>query len=199
MEKNEPDDIKGILLGNHGVGKTNLIATFAGYNFDPASASTMANSLYQKIIKIDNKPYEIDLWDTAGQELYKGVTKSFINNSKIIIFVYSIIDRKSFEELDFWINYLKENINGKYVCGIVGNKNDLYLNEKVKEKEGVEYAKNKSYKFRLCSAKTDPERFGIFIEELVKDYLRLNDKDETKGIKINSGSQKNKVKGKLCC
>ena len=80
-EEEDYDQIfKIVITGDSGVGKTNLIATFAGYNFDPASASTMANSLYQKIIKIDNKPYEIDLWDTAGQELYKGVTKSFINN-----------------------------------------------------------------------------------------------------------------------
>ena len=68
--------------------------------------------------------------------MYKSLTKIFLVNSKIVIFVYDITQKSSFEELDFWINTAKENLDNSAIYAIFANKKDLYLNEEVTEKEG---------------------------------------------------------------
>ena len=127
-------DIKVVLLGNSGVGKTNLIRTYMGENFDPNSFSNLVSSLSQKKITINNQDFELSFWDTAGQEQFRTVTKSLINGANIVLYIYSIIDRKSLEDVDYWISYVKENLNCDYVSSIVGNKSDL-LEESVVNEE----------------------------------------------------------------
>ena len=154
---------KAILLGESGVGKTSLINIAGGGKFNPSEVPSITSNFIKKYIEIDSKKYLINIWDTAGQEKYKQLAKLFFHGSDIVILVYDISSKETFNSLDFWYKETKENINNKFIYGIVGNKKDLYLKEEVPEKEGKKYAESKGAKFALLSAKDDPKSFNDFI------------------------------------
>ena len=116
--------IKVILLGGSGTGKTNIIKALVDRPFDESSNSTLTSSFISKKININNREYHLELWDTAGQEIYRSLTKLFLVDSKIVIFVYDITQKSSFEELDFWINTAKENLDNTAIYAIFANKKD---------------------------------------------------------------------------
>ena len=195
MSEENEIELKAILLGDSGVGKTNLINTCVGLEFKDVLNTTLSGSYIQKELTINNKKYLINLWDTAGQETYQSITKLFIKGSEIVIFVYDITDIKSFEHIEDWINICNEIIdNPNYLCGIIGNKSDLYLNEQISEEKAKKYAKDKNMPFAVVSAKENPKIFENFIIDLIKgnkndDYqinkngrnsIELIDKDSKK-------------------
>ena len=92
--------IKLILFGNSGTGKTNIINSFINKPFDDNACSTIASAFATKSIIINQKNYHVDIWDTAGQE-YRSLTKIFINDSNIVIFVFDITNKKSFTDLEY--------------------------------------------------------------------------------------------------
>ena len=189
--------IKLILVGDSGTGKTNLISVSAGLEFNFSSLTTTSCSYMQKIVIRNNKEYKVNLWDTIGQEKYRSLTKIFVKDSNIVILVYDITSRETFESLPYWHKIIEDILGKNIVLGVVGNKMDLYLEEKVKESEGQEYAESIGAKFQLSSAKTNPKKFCNFIEELLDEYLskfevlNLND-----SINITTKLPKNQKK---CC
>ena len=199
--------IKIILLGNSGVGKTSLINISIPecYDKEQENVPTLSSYYIQKKVKIDNKSYILNLWDTAGQETYLGITKLFFKGSEIVIFVYDICSENSFRDLDKWIQMAEEIIDNKHICAIVGNKNDLYLEAKIKENEGKKLADSKQFKFKLVSAKFDPKIFNEFLLELVREYKDKFDNsmnNRRKSIKLkeaNKSDKEEKISKKKCC
>ena len=173
-------DIKAILLGNAGVGKTNLINVSVGLPFNKNEKSTISNTFVSKVLNINNTNYNIDLWDTAGQERYYNITKIFFKGSQLVIFVYDITTKESFLGLQKWIDMAEQIVDGEYVCGIVGNKNDLFIKAQVDEKEARNFAQSKGYKFKLVSALNDPKSFEDILKELAEEYLKKG------GVHVNS-------------
>ena len=190
--------IKIILVGDSGTGKTNLITVAAGFDFNSNSLTTTSCSYVQKIVKIDESEYKVNLWDTIGQEKYRSLTKIFLKDSKIVIFVYDITKRESFESLNYWKKIIDEILGPGPKFAVVGNKNDLYYNEQVKEEEGEEYANNIGAKFLLTSAKNDSKGFIKFIDQLVLEYFG-NNNDESERIEsvVINRIPKKKLLG--CC
>ena len=199
----DDDDIKVILVGETATGKTSLINTSIGLEFQEKVDSTQSSSIMQKKMEINKKTYSINLWDTIGQEQFRSLTKIFMKGAKIVIFVYDITRLNTFEQLDFWYDSTREVLGDKPVLGIVGNKSDLYYKEAVKEEDAEEYAKNKGIPFKLCSAKT-PKLFCDFLEELVKKYIekmeRKLEQSVVDGLKLDDVDDegKSKKKGKCC-
>ena len=111
----EEEEIKVILVGEMGTGKTSLINTAIGLNFQEKLSSTTTNSIMNKTITINGKSYSVNLWDTIGQEKYRSLTKIFLKGAKIVIFVYDITNLNSFKELNYWFESTKEIINEKIV------------------------------------------------------------------------------------
>ena len=183
-ENLEKIPLKVILLGNSGVGKTNLINTCIGMEFDNGNIPTTSGSFVQKTIKIDDKIYLLNLWDTAGQETYKSLTKIFLKKSNIVIFVYDITDLKSFKDLESWIQISDEMIENNFLCAIVGNKTDLYMREQVNEEQARKYAESKGMQFQLVSAKENPKVFGLFLKELIENHEGITKTDTKELINI---------------
>ena len=196
--KEKNSGIKIILVGDSGTGKTNLITVAAGFEFNTNSLTTTSCSYIQKIIKKGDKEYKVNLWDTIGQEKYRSLTKIFLKDSKIVIFVYDITNRATFESLKFWKKTIDDVLGNGPVFGVVGNKIDLYYEEKVKEEEGEEYANSIGAKFLITSAKNDNKSFSIFIEQILEDYLGrgLDESERIESIVINREPKK-KLGG--CC
>jgi small GTP-binding protein len=195
----EDDEIKVILVGEMATGKTSLINTAIGLEFQEKVPSTTSNSIMNKTIEIEGKPYTVNLWDTIGQEKYRALTKIFMKDAKIIIYVYDITNLHSFNELKFWFEFTKEVINDDTVLAVVGNKSDLFLKELVKEEEGKKLAKEMGYEFALTTAK-NPIIFCKFLEKLVEMYITrkeegVNDSKNTSQ-RIRGGRHKHKKK---CC
>ena len=195
----EEIEVKLILLGDQGVGKTNLIniVTRKGFNINEESTSSASFSILK--LKVDDQNYRINLWDTIGQEKYRQLTKLFFNNSKIVIFVYDITVYKSFTDLKSWHQELVEQVGNDIIKGVVANKNDLYENEKVKQNEAEEFAESINAKFLSISAKKDlPEKFEDFIRALLIEYIAKGIDDDDNKISIRGGGNNDDVK-KNCC
>ena len=192
-------EIKVILIGDSGVGKTNLINIALGLGFNAKQEATSAASFSRLNIKTETNNISIDLWDTIGQEKYKQLTKLFYNNSRIVIFVYDIASRITFEGLTFWINDIKEQIGNDYVAGVIGNKSDLYLEEEVKREEGDVLAKSINAEFLLISAKNNERiKFIDFLKVLVKKGVSngIIDLGENNNIVLKKDKE---IKKKKCC
>ena len=189
------DDIKVILVGRTGTGKTNIINAIIGAKFNSSEMSTSTAAFVEKTINVNNKDYHLAIWDTAGQEKFRSLTKIFIKDAKIVIFVYSITDKESFKEIDFWLETVKNILGDKPVFGLAGNKKDLFQQEEVGDEEGEDKAKEIGAIFKLTSAKT---KIGIedFVKKLVEEYAKkIGDiPDGSKGEKLKSGKEKKKSK-----
>ena len=195
----DDDGIKVILLGETFVGKTSLIKVSIGKYFNSKEGTTLTSNYSVKTFNYNGQEYNFHIWDTIGQEKYRSLTNMFFNNSKIIILVYDITNLNSFKQLEYWYNQVvKLLIEENYLLAIVGNKKDLYNNEKVTEEQGKKFAKEKNAKFKLSSAKEDPLSFINFLEELFKEYIDKNkDKlDKRKGASLKRSKHKKKLK---CC
>ena len=199
-DENAEIEIKAILLGNSGVGKTNLINTSIGLPFNESENFTSNGGFVQKIINIKNKKYIINLFDTPGQENYESITKIFLKKSQIIIFVYDITDIKSFKDIEKCINISKGLVNNDCVCGILGNKNDLYTGQQVQKEEAQKYAALKKMKFQLVSAKEDPIYFDIFLKGLLEEFIMGPSPIETRETLIlKDENKKRRKKSKYGC
>ncbi len=179
QEETNIREIKAILLGNSGVGKTNLINTCVGKEFSSEKIPTNTASYSRKEFEIKGLKYEVNLWDTAGQEIYDSITKILLKKSEIVIFVYDITDIKSFESIEKWIKTSKDMIDNQFVSGLVGNKMDLYINEQVKEDDARKFAESKEMQFQLVSAKDNPQSFQLFLKDLVEELVGVS-KSQTK-------------------
>ena len=165
--------IKIVLLGESGVGKTNLIQVAIGNPFKKDNEITLSSSYYESNIIIQDKKYLYSLWDTAGQEVYRSMNKLFINDSRIVIIVFAIDDRKSFEEVDFWVNFVRDILEqGKYIMALVGNKSDLFENQQIPDEEIKKKGESLGVKVKITSAAEDSVGFKMFLEELLKDFVK---------------------------
>ena len=180
----EENEIKVILIGETGTGKTSLINTFIGLKFDEKVESTSSASFVTHKMQIGDKTYTINLWDTIGQEKFRSLTKIFIKDSKIVIFVYDITRLDTFNELDYWFNTINNVLGNTPVLGICGNKNDLFQKEQVPEEKIEKYASQKNVPYKLTSCKS-PLTFKNFMEELLKQYI-----EKTEGKIESSGGKK---------
>ena len=200
MARNE---LKAILLGESGTGKTSLINVSVGIKFRDGIPSTLASSYVEKKFQKGKNEYILALWDTNGQEKYRAITKLFIKNSKIVVFVYSTDNRDTFDKINYWIDLTKGIIGENFIMGIVGNKSDLYMKEQVKELEGEKFANSVGARFKLVSAKIDPQGFVDFLSELLNDFLKKNgiliEKKQNADKKFKVNDKKTNKKDNKCC
>ncbi len=198
-------EIKVILLGNTGVGKTSIINRYINNNFDPFIENTLCSSYTSKEVVKNEVLYRLNVWDTIGQEKYNSITNIFIKNSNIVLLVYSVDSLASLKDLDFWYNSIKDILDdNKYVLAIVGNKADLIKEEEavVSEEEARNFAKEKNAKFKLVSSKEDYEGINSLFEMLLDDLVKLNYITITKSYIIQRRRHKDteiKKKKKKCC
>lgn len=174
------EPIKVILLGDSGVGKTNIILRYLKNEFDSNSISTIGTTFGVKELIKNKKTYNLNIWDTTGQEIYRSVTKLFIQGAKIVILVYCINNKNTFKSLDFWYNSIIEICGEDVILAIVGNKTDLFDQEDdnpdfISEEMGQKYAVTKKAFFKLVSAKIDKKGIDSLFEQLLDEYIKKYD------------------------
>ena len=206
----EEPKIKIVLVGESGVGKTNLIRVINDEPFEKSANSTISSSYYEKEIIINNKRYCYSLWDTVGQEVYRSLNQMYLKDAKIVLVVFALNNKISYQETNYWINSTKESLEeGKYIMALVANKSDLYNEQEVTDEEVKKRADELNIDFVLTSAAEDAVGFRQFLEGLIKKFIKnigfdlgkdktfnLNEekKNEENNENINNGNKKKK-----CC
>jgi len=170
-QENKQNSIKLIIVGSVSVGKTSLLTRYATGKFQNITKSTSNASYITKKKILNNKSYDINLWDTAGQEKYRSLTKIFIKEAKIAILVYAIDNKNSFDDLNMWLNTIKEINSDKLILGIAANKADLYKKAVVTDEEGKAYAKEIGAEWRSTSSLLDDFGIDDLVDVLFKKYI----------------------------
>ena len=164
-------EIKIAIVGESGVGKSNLINRYNGGQFNPNSMPNDGSFFMSKNLQFGEKIYRINIWDTAGQEKYNALTKIFLNEAKIVFLVYAIDNKNSFDKIDFWYKMVKESC-GDILIALIGNKKDLYEEEQINEEVAIEKAKKLNIEFALTSAMEEETGFDEIINKMIKKYIQ---------------------------
>jgi len=197
--------IKIIVVGDSGVGKTNLINRFASDKFDTNSKATIGVEFVYKTLKINKEVIKVEVWDTAGQERYRAITSSYYKGAKGAIIVYDITNEDSFNNVESWMNEVTKKGKTDMQFLLVGNKKDLVNDRKVTEQKGIDKAKELNMNLFEASAleKTNVnEAFNYLMKEIYLNIRReknINTNNDEKigqsGIALNT----NKKNKKKCC
>ena len=162
---------KIIIIGNSGVGKTSILERFILDKFDESLLSTIGINFSEKVILLENsKKIKLKLYDTAGQEKFNSISKSYFRNADGVLFVYAVNDLNSFQNIKNWIELFMENHNGKknIPLYLIENKNDL--DRKVEEYLIDEFLNEYKFEFKSTSAKLND---GNTINELFQELSEL--------------------------
>lgn len=200
---------KVVLLGESGVGKTCIISRYVNNTYDEKSETTNGASYASKIIDLEqyNQSLRFDIWDTAGQEKYRSLTKFFYKDAAIAVLVYDITRRESFEEVrKYWYEQLKTCGEKNIVIGLAGNKCDMFDKEAVSEEEARSFANEIGAQFQLTSAF---KNLGIddlfrmvgckYLDPNFQDKINEEPKEEKKNIVLDNNNNQKKKKDKKCC
>ena len=197
---NESVPVKIIMVGSINVGKTSLVAKYAIGKTPIKTESTKNASYVNKYKKVNGIKFEIKLWDTAGQEKYKSLTKLFIKDSKIAILVYSIDNEESFNDLNDWLNLIKSMNDETVLYGVCANKSDLASEKTIPDEKGKEYAKKIGAEWTSTSALINGKGIDKFVETLFIKYYNSNfNLNNTASLSISLSSEKTKIEKKGCC
>ena len=194
----ETRQIKIILLGESGVGKTCIINRYFENKFSADTESTLGSYSTTKTIVKNKIKYIVDIWDTTGQEKYHSITNLYIKGSNIVILVYSIDSKSTFDKLNYWYDSVKDKIEGDdYVLAVVGSKYDLFESEEVPDEEAKKYAEEKNAIFQLVSAKSNNEGVTKLFDTLIDEFINRYNNKERRGNHLTV-SEAGKHKKKIC-
>jgi len=143
MKKDDDYDMnfKIIIVGDSGVGKSNMGTRYINNEFQLDTRTTVGVEFFTKNININKTNIRAHIWDTAGQEKFKAITKSYYKGAKGALVVYDITRKESFDNVDKWISDLKANGENDLVITLIGNKCDLENERKVNKEEALEKAR----------------------------------------------------------
>ena len=185
--------IKIVLLGSATVGKTSIVNAATKKDVLSDQLPTIGASLVKKEIKIKNLDVSLNIWDTAGQETYRSLAPLYFRQARVIILIYSVNSKDSFDCLNSWYDEVQEKIEQRPKYVVIGNKIDL--ERKVETKEGYDYAKSIDADFFEVSALSNPQQISDLFDMVAIDILN-QDNALLQSLK-NPGSRENG--GGKCC
>jgi len=184
---------KYIIIGDTGVGKSCLLLQFTDKRFQPVHDLTIGVEFGARMITIDNRQIKLQIWDTAGQESFRSITRSYYRGAAGALLVYDITRRETFSHLTRWLEEARQNAHSSMVIMLIGNKSDLDHRRQVSFEEGEKFAKEHGLIFLETSAKT-----AAFVEEAFnntaqKIYENIQNgiydvTNEAHGIKVGMGA-----------
>jgi len=141
-------------VGDSSVGKSCLLLQFTDKRFKQSHDLTIGVEFGARTIPIDQQAVKLQIWDTAGQESFRSITRSYYRGSIGALLVYDVTKRATFENLQKWLEEMRENAYSKMTIILVGNKVDLESEREVSTEEGTQFAKKNNLLFFETSAKT---------------------------------------------
>mmetsp|Transcript_22122 Transcript_22122/g.37039 ORF Transcript_22122/g.37039 Transcript_22122/m.37039 type:complete len:207 (+) Transcript_22122:129-749(+) len=165
--------IKLLMIGDSGVGKTCLLLRYANDSFSPTFITTIGIDFKIKNIQLDGKRIKLQIWDTAGQERFRTITTSYFRGAQGILLVYDVTDRNSFISIRNWVAQIQMHADVNVNKILIGNKCDVQDQRAISYEEGEALAKEYNIHFYETSAKQDlnVEKSFITIATDVKNRL----------------------------
>ena len=205
--------LKYVIVGDASVGKSNLLLRYSHGQFREEYQLTIGVEFGSNNIVIDNSVFRIQIWDTAGQENFRSITRSYYKNSACALIVYDITNRASFESLADWIEDCKNSSPKTVFMVLIGNKCDLEHNREINEEEGREFAEKNGMLFFETSAKTGQNVEEVFKQsasniakkikenyyDLENDSCGIKKGDEENNVVLGNSKENGEEKRGGCC
>ena len=220
--------LKLIVVGNQGTGKSCILNRFVNETFEENYQATIGLDFQSKNVTIHDQDVRLILYDTAGQEKFRSLIPMYIREAQIILLIYDITDKESFDSMPKWIQEVLQVKNSEAVFVLIGNKIDLEDKRQISFEEGKKFAEENNYIFQEVSAKTGDnfeKLFEVQIFEGVynkfkkefdkREKMEYNDENNDQGdygnnndnsnynkdikVKLGSDNNDNKKKRKRCC
>jgi len=193
--------IKLLMIGDSGVGKTCLLLRYANDSFSPTFITTIGIDFKIKNIQLDGKRIKLQIWDTAGQERFRTITTSYFRGAQGILLVYDVTDRNSFTSIRNWVAQIQMHADVNVNKILIGNKSDCQDQRVISYEEGASLAKEYNINFFETSAKQDlnVEKAFITIATDVKNRLIADGGSTSAGGQKLSNPGTGKKDGKGCC
>ena len=203
---------KVVVVGDSGVGKTNLIKRFINDTYNKDSKATVGVEFLSKTYLINQEVFKIEIWDTAGQERYKSITAAYYKGAKGAMIVYDVTNQTSFDNVDNWANEIKEKAARNINLMIVGNKTDLTDKIVVTSEVATEKAKALEIPIMETSALDSTNVKEAFyqllremyksVEDLMKEYEQKQAgtpvEQDSNGVALDTKEEKKEKKGGCC-
>ena len=194
MSDDQKHVFKVLLLGDSTVGKTCFLMRFTENTFQEIHMSTIGLDYRFKKMTLENQEVAtVQIWDTAGQDRFRAITKNYYKGAHGILLIYDVTNQKSFDNVKNWVGQIRENASEKAIIYIVGNKVDDTAHRVVSKEQGEETAKEFNLKFFEASAKEDINIAPTF-QALVNDIYKVSGDEGASGGKLKKGTGK-----KGCC
>ena len=184
-----------LFLGDIGVGKTSIFQRLLQDKFLENNLSTVGFDFHAYYLKYKNKHYKLCIYDTAGQERYKTITKTILKKRDGLLLIYDVSDKKSFDDLEYWYNMYKEE-NEKVVGLLIGNKCDN--KHEVNKEDALKFSEKYNLKYIETSARLDKnikKAIALLLEEIIKSKPHMKNFIPIDNITL---SAKKKKKKKWC-
>ena len=191
--------LKLIVIGDSGVGKTNIIKRYISNTFTIDTKSTVGVEFFTKTFKINDDILKLEIWDTAGQERYKAITSAYYRGSSGALIVYDITRIETYNNVDIWIKELNEKVEGSLKLLLIGNKSD----KKDERKMSIETALHKARQLNIPLMETSAydstnikKVFETILKEMYKEFKKekVNYKKEktnkSEGVNLEIENQK---------
>ena len=196
---------KVVLVGDSGVGKTNILLRYLKNEFDTHTKATVGVEFGTKKAHIENSSIKAQIWDTAGQERYRSITSAYYKGAHGALIVYDITRKDSFDSVEKWLSDLKNNGEEKMVIMAIGNKCDMVNERVISTEDGEAKAQRNNIAFLETSALNATNVAKAFDELIQKLYVAFkkdfedNDEDDlgenANTIEIRTGNSKKEQ----CC
>jgi len=203
---------KVVLIGDSGVGKSNLLSRFTRNEFNLESKSTIGVEFATRSIQVDGKTIKAQIWDTAGQERYRAITSAYYRGAVGALLVYDIAKHLTYENVERWLRELRDHADQNIVIMLVGNKSDLRHLRAVPTDEAKAFAEKNNLSFIETSALDSTNVETAFHNILTEIYRIVSQKQlpdspggnkpggsGTTPITISSTVDNNQPAKKPCC
>uniref|UniRef100_A0A7S3K5P5 Uncharacterized protein n=1 Tax=Aureoumbra lagunensis TaxID=44058 RepID=A0A7S3K5P5_9STRA len=197
-------EVKLVLLGDSGVGKSSLAQRYVNKSFKEYSESTIGASFLSKMVEIDKKQFKVQIWDTAGQEKYHSLAPMYYRNALAAVLVFDITSIDSFDRLKKWVYELRDKGPSDLVLAVAGNKCDLHAARMVDTADAETYALSIGAIFFETSAKNDTkvnDLFTALCRSLPDESLNIRSDSTTAAeqFRLDTIGKKNKGGRSRCC
>jgi len=163
---------KVVLIGDSGVGKSNLLSRFTRNEFNIESKSTIGVEFATRSINVDGKTVKSQIWDTAGQERYRAITSAYYRGAVGALLVYDIAKHATYVNVTRWLKELRDHADSNIVIMLVGNKSDLKHLRAVPTEEAKAFASENGLSFIETSA-LDASNVESAFQNILTEIYRI--------------------------
>ena len=196
QEPVEGGDVRLLLLGDSAVGKSSLLLRFCEDRFESNFVITIGVDYKVRTLQLDGKLLRLQVWDTAGQERFRTITPAYYRRAMGVLVIFDMTNRKSFENVEYWLKNLEDHGDPKVRRVLVANKADLAARRKVTAEESAALAQRHNMPFFEVSAKDNTNVEAVFqtVAKAVADTHKLEISSRQKSMGRPSGET-----GSKCC